>query len=79
MRYKKQCGFSGSTVNLDIFFNFFKVFGFIVNNSFLFLFLFFISSLFFNLERFSFSLTNVPLNLSPFPYNYFIYYYDMIL
>ena len=77
MRYKKQCGFSGSTVNLDIFFNFFKVFGFIVNN--LFLFLFFISSLFFNLERFSFSLTNVPLNLSPFPYNYFIYYYDMIL
>ena len=75
MRYKKQCGFSGSTVNLDIFFNFFKVFGFIVNNSFL----FFTSSLFFNLERFSFSLTNVPLNLSPFPYNYFIYYYDMIL
>ena len=77
MRYKKQCGFSGSTVNLDIFFNFFKVFGFIVNDSFLFLFL--ISSLFFNLERFSFNLTNVPLNLSPFPYNYFIYYYDMIL
>ena len=77
MRYKKQCGFSGSTVNLDIFFNFFRVFGFIVIN--LFLFLFFISSLFFNLERFSFSLTNVLLNLSPFPYNYFIYYYDMIL